>query len=83
MQHSLATLTTLVQEISGAENAMSAMQIIVARLSQLMDVPVCSLYLKSPTRAKLILAATQGLSESSVGKVKLNINEGLVGVIAV
>ncbi len=82
MQHSLATVTTLVQEISGAENAMSAMQTIVARLSQLMDVPVCSLYLKSPTRSKLILAATQGLSESSVGKIKLNINEGLVGVIA-
>ncbi|SFG54343.1 phosphoenolpyruvate--protein phosphotransferase [Neptunomonas qingdaonensis] len=82
MQHSLATLTTLVQEISGAENAMSAMQTIVARLSQLMDVPVCSLYLKSPTRSKLILAATQGLSESSVGKIKLNLNEGLVGVIA-
>lgn len=82
MQHSLATLTTLVQEISGAENAMSAMQTIVARLSQLMDVPVCSLYLKSPSRSKLILAATQGLSESSVGKIKLNLNEGLVGVIA-
>lgn len=82
MQHSLATLTTLVQEISGAENAMSAMQTIVARLSQLMEVPVCSLYLKSPTRSKLILAATQGLSESSVGKIKLGLNEGLVGVIA-
>ena len=82
MQHSLATLTTLVQEISGAENAMSAMQTIVARLSQLMDVPVCSLYLKSPSRSKLILAATQGLSESSVGKIKLSLNEGLVGVIA-
>jgi phosphoenolpyruvate-protein phosphotransferase len=82
MQHSLATLTTLVQEISGAENAMSAMQIIVARLSLLMDVPVCSLYLKSPSRAKLILAATQGLSTSSVGKIKLRLDEGLVGVIA-
>ncbi|MGY8869921.1 MAG: phosphoenolpyruvate--protein phosphotransferase [Pseudomonadales bacterium] len=82
MQHSLATLTTLVQEISDAENAMTAMQTIVARLSQLMDVPVCSLYLKSPTRSKLILAATQGLSKTSVGKIKLGLDEGLVGVIA-
>ena len=82
MQHSLTTLTTLVQEISGAENAVSAMKIIVARLSQLMNVPVCSLYLKSPSRSKLILAATQGLSDSSVGKIKLNLDEGLVGTIA-
>lgn len=82
MQHSLTTLTTLVQEISGAENAMSAMQVIVARLSHIMEVPVCSLYLKSPTRSKLILAATQGLAESSIGKIKLSIDEGLVGTIA-
>ncbi|WP_028469954.1 phosphoenolpyruvate--protein phosphotransferase [Neptunomonas japonica] len=82
MQHSLATLTTLVQEISDAENAMTAMQTIVARLSQLMGVPVCSLYLKSPARSKLILAATQGLSKTSVGKIKLGLDEGLVGVIA-
>lgn len=82
MQHSLTTLTALVQEISGAENAMSAMQVIVARLSNIMEVPVCSLYLKSPTRSKLILAATQGLAESSIGKIKLNIDEGLVGTIA-
>lgn len=82
MQHSLATLTTLVQEISDAESAMTAMQTIVARLSQLMDVPVCSLYLKSPTRSKLILAATQGLSKTSVGKIKLGLDEGLVGSIA-
>ncbi len=82
MQHSLATLTTLVQEISGAENAMQAMKAIVARLSLLMEVPVCSLYLKSPSRSKLILAATQGLAESSVGKIRLALDEGLVGTIA-
>lgn len=82
MQHSLAALTSLVQEISGAENAMNAMQTIVIRLSGLMQVPVCSLYLKSPSSNKLILAATQGLAESSVGKIKLSLDEGLVGTIA-
>lgn len=83
MQHSLAALTSLVQEISGAENAMTAMQTIVIRLSGLMQVPVCSLYLKSPSSSnKLILAATQGLAESSVGKIRLSLDEGLVGTIA-
>ncbi|WP_136680919.1 phosphoenolpyruvate--protein phosphotransferase [Neptunomonas sp. XY-337] len=82
MQHSLANLTPLVQEISDAENAVAAMQTIVARLSDLMEVPVCSLYLKSPSRAQLILAATQGLSQSAVGKIRLNPEEGLVGTVA-
>lgn len=79
--HALTTLTQLVQEISVAQDAMSAKQLIVERLSELMEVPVCSLYLKSPTRSRLILAATHGLAQSSVGKIKLNLNEGLVGTI--
>jgi phosphoenolpyruvate-protein phosphotransferase len=82
MQQSFATLAQLVQEISTAENAVSAMQGIVARLAEIMDVPVCSLYLKSPSRPKLILAATHGLAESSIGKIKLSLDEGLVGTIA-
>lgn len=81
MQHSLTTLSTLVQEISVAENAMQAMQAIVARLSVLLDVPVCSLYLKAPNRSKLILAATKGLA-AQVGKIRLDMDQGLVGTIA-
>jgi glycogen phosphorylase len=43
---------------------------------------VCSAYLLEPDRANLILAATIGLRQESVGKVRLALQEGLVGLVA-
>ncbi|WP_027857609.1 phosphoenolpyruvate--protein phosphotransferase [Marinobacterium jannaschii] len=82
MLHSLATLTSLVQEISRAPNAVEAMQTIVVRLGNLFNVPVCSLYLRSEADDQLVLAASAGLAEASVGQVSLCLKEGLVGTIA-
>ncbi len=82
MLNSLATLTSLVQEISRAEDAVSAMQTIVIRLSDLFGVPVCSLYLRSESDDQLVLAASAGLAAEAVGRVSLCLNEGLVGSIA-
>ena len=43
---------------------------------------VCSAYLLEPDRANLILAATVGLQQVSVGRVRLGLHEGLVGLVA-
>src|SRR5262245_29260779 len=43
---------------------------------------VCSAYLLEPDRANLILAATIGLQQASVGRVRLGLHEGLVGLVA-
>ena len=45
-------------------------------------VDVCSVYLLEADRAHLVLAATVGLHESSVGKVRMELCEGLVGLVA-
>ncbi|NVK43036.1 MAG: phosphoenolpyruvate--protein phosphotransferase [Oceanospirillaceae bacterium] len=81
MYHSLSTLTSLVQEIARAENAVAAMHQIVIKLTEIFSVPVCSLYLKSASEERLVLAATAGLAGDSVGRVSLALNEGLVGKI--
>ncbi|GGO81222.1 phosphoenolpyruvate-protein phosphotransferase PtsP [Marinobacterium nitratireducens] len=81
MFQSLSTLTSLVQEISRAENAIAAMHQIVIKLTEIFEVPVCSLYLKSASQQRLVLAATEGLAPDSVGRVSLALNEGLVGKI--
>ncbi len=81
MLHSISTLTSLVQDISRAENAIVAMRQIVVKLTELFSVPVCSLYLKSSSEQRLVLAATAGLADVAVGKVSLALNEGLVGKI--
>src|SRR6202171_4562789 len=43
---------------------------------------VCSVYLLQPDRIYLVLSATVGLQPSSVGKVRMRLNEGLAGLVA-
>ena len=43
---------------------------------------VCSVYLLEPDRANLVLAATIGLRPESVGRVRMRLTEGLVGLVA-
>jgi GAF domain-containing protein len=42
---------------------------------------VCSVYLLQPDRVHLALSATIGLQPSSVGRVRMRLNEGLVGLV--
>ncbi|WP_432695774.1 phosphoenolpyruvate--protein phosphotransferase [Marinobacterium sp. YM272] len=82
MHHPLSTLTSLVEQIARTQNPTAMMSTIVQRLSELMKVEVCSIYLCTPERDSLILAATKGLAPTAVGHAHLAINEGLVGHIA-
>jgi phosphotransferase system enzyme I (PtsP) len=44
-----------------------------------MRAEVCSIYLYDETSEELVLKATKGLSQESVGSIKLKLGEGLVG----
>jgi signal transduction protein with GAF and PtsI domain len=46
------------------------------------DAKVCSVYLLEPDRATLVLGATVGLRPDSVGRVRMRLDEGLVGLAA-
>jgi signal transduction protein with GAF and PtsI domain len=43
---------------------------------------VCSVYLLDPDRRHLVLSATIGLEPSSIGRVRMRMDEGLVGLTA-
>src|SRR5262245_5667403 len=43
---------------------------------------VCSVYLLEPERQELVLGATVGLQEESVGRVRMRVDEGLTGMVA-
>lgn len=43
---------------------------------------VCSVYLLEPDRTHLVLAATLGLRQESVRKVRMSLHEGLAGLVA-
>ena len=55
---------------------------VVALIARRFAADVCSAYLLEPDRANLVLAATLGLRRESVGKLRMAVNEGLVGLVA-
>ncbi|GBE14121.1 phosphoenolpyruvate-protein phosphotransferase [bacterium BMS3Abin14] len=54
---------------------------IVSLVKREMHTDVCSLYLYNDERDHLALAATEGLSRSAIGKVKMRPSEGLTGLV--
>ncbi|MCY4660330.1 MAG: alpha-glucan family phosphorylase [Acidobacteria bacterium] len=54
----------------------------VHQLQVRMGVDVCSIYLLEADRSHLVLAATVGLHPESVGKVRMELHEGLAGLVA-
>jgi phosphotransferase system enzyme I (PtsP) len=46
-----------------------------------MEVDSCSIYLADHKNQVLVLKATDGLEKSAINKVKLNFNEGLIGLV--
>ncbi len=77
----LETLRRLVQEVNQARNLDQALSIIVQRVKRIMDVGVCSVYLRDVDGA-FVLMATDGLRQESVGKVRLQEGEGLISLVA-
>ncbi len=78
----LDILRRIVQEVSAATNLGQALDIIVARVKQSLEVDVCSVYLVEPGKERLVLMASEGLNAESIGKVQLDFSEGLVGLVA-
>src|ERR1700726_5111091 len=55
---------------------------VVALIARRFGTDVCSAYLLEPDRANLVLAATIGLRQECVGKLRMAVNEGLAGLVA-
>lgn len=78
----LETLRRTVQEVNAAPNLQQALDIIVQRVQQNMQVDVASVYLTDFDEGQHVLMATVGLDPSAIGKVRLGLTDGLVGLVA-
>ncbi|MBN1556677.1 MAG: phosphoenolpyruvate--protein phosphotransferase [Lentisphaerae bacterium] len=65
--------------LAGSPNVHGFLEETVRKLADHLDTAVCSIYLYDETTAELVLEATVGLSPESVGRIRLGLNEGLVG----
>ena len=77
----LDILRRIVQEVNLANNLEQALNIIVKRVKNAIDVDVCSVFLKNEDDNEYVLMATDGLNPEAVGKVRMDDNVGLVSLV--
>ncbi len=77
----LDTLRRIIQEVNTAPDLERALEIIVQRVRESVDVDVASVYLVDTDKRRYELRATEGLRKKAVGKVYFSVGEGLVGMV--
>ena len=77
----LWTLEEISHLVSHSGNAAETLANVVKLIQQRFKTDVCSVYLLQPDRSNLVLAATVGLLPQSVGRVRMRLSEGLVGLV--
>ena len=77
----LWTLEEISHLVSHSGNPAETLTNIVQLIQRRFGTDVCSVYLLEPDRTNLVLAATIGLKPESVGRVRMRLDEGLVGLV--
>ncbi len=77
----LCDVSELAALLTGSDNIESFLRQTVAMVNRHMDADVCSIYLLDEENEELVLEATIGLNPAAVGRVRMQVGEGLVGTI--
>ena len=67
--------------ISHSHDLQATLNSIVATVADRMGTEVCSIYILDQSKKRLTIRATMGLDEESVGRVSMDIGEGLTGLV--
>ena len=78
----LNTLHRIVHAVNKAPNLQEALGLIVRLVKESIGCDVCSIYLTDEDSRANVLMATDGLRAEAVGKVRLPVGRGLVGLVA-
>ena len=78
----LDALRQVVQDVGTAPGFRAALDLLVARVSMILDAEVCSIYLRDERSNRFDFVANEGMNADMVGKVSLAPGEGLVGLVA-
>ncbi len=77
----LEQLRRVTQAVSLAEGRQDTLDVIVSQVCKAMDVEVCSIYLADYELNQFVLMANRGFNPDYIGQVRLDFNQGLVGLI--
>ncbi|EKD73988.1 MAG: hypothetical protein ACD_45C00118G0009 [uncultured bacterium] len=77
----LKILRRIIQDVANAQDFKDALDIIVKRVAKALNTEACSVFLLDRQQGEYVLLATKGLNPQSVGKVRVPINQGLIGLV--
>lgn len=75
----LIILREIAQVLSTAKDLDSTLELISNKTTEILGMDSCSIYLLEPDKTTLRLRASSGLSQRSLGRVTLNVGEGMTG----
>ena len=78
----LDALRQIAQDLSATPGFRASLDLLVARVSLILDAEVSSIYLRDRATGRFDLVANEGLNPSMIGEVSLAPDEGLVGFVA-
>ncbi|NVK40986.1 MAG: phosphoenolpyruvate--protein phosphotransferase [Oceanospirillaceae bacterium] len=78
----LARLRQIVQDVGQAPDLATALSLIVSGIRATMQVEACSVFLSDQAHQHYVLMAAEGLNPEVVGHLQLDLDEGLVGLVA-
>lgn len=75
----LSALREIGRAINAAWQLEATLQLITRKTAEVMGMDSCSIYLLDDSEDTLVLEATTGLAEDSIGRARLRLGEGLTG----
>lgn len=77
----LKTLRRIIQEVSSAEDFQDALDVLVSCVAKVLQTEACTFFLLDRRRGEYVLLATIGLNPAFIKKIRIPMNQGLVGLI--
>lgn len=77
----LKTLRSIIQAVTKTRDFKDALEMMVHRVAKALNTQACSIFLLNQKEGYYLLVATKGLNPDAVGKVRIPINQGLIGLI--
>lgn len=78
----LAVLEKIMKEIRNAHDFDEAVLVLTQRIRESIEADACAIFLHDSHLSQLVMLATKGYQVKSIGSIKLDINHGLIGIIA-
>jgi phosphotransferase system enzyme I (PtsP) len=77
----LKILRRIIEEISDAKDFHQALQVLAERVKEVLQTGSCSIFLLDYQHGEYVLMATAGLNQEAIGKVRIDISDGLIGQV--